>query len=319
MVGEIWDLVILSPMINVLIVVSGALFNNFGLSIIALTIIVRGVTLPLTMRQLRSTKAMQEMQPKMAELQKKFGKDKQKLAQEQMRMYKESGVNPAGCLLPMLVQMPIWIALFQSIIRVLAVVPEDFLKLSGHLYAAWPQVFSLVPLNSHFLWLDLAIPDRYLLLPILVGGTMWLQQKMVTPKTGDPRQQAQSTMMLWIMPLMFAFLTMQFPSGLALYWVVSNIISIGMQYFITGGWGGLSSQAAAKPAGRDKRYLTRITRAEEKAADYADTESDIGADVGADIAVADTPQMGSAAPAQYQPGLRAMKRHPKKSKRPKRR
>ena len=316
MVGEIWDLIILSPMINILIVVSSALFNNFGLSIIVLTIIVRGVTTPLTLKQLRSTKALQELQPKMAELHQKYGKDKQKLAQEQMRMYKESGVNPAGCLLPMLIQLPIWISLFQSIIRVLAIVPEDFLKLSGHLYSAWPQVFSLVPLNSRFLWLDLAVPDRFLLLPILVGGTMWLQQKMVTSKTGDPKQQAQSQMMLWIMPLMFAFLTLQFPSGLALYWVVSNVISIGMQYFITGGWGGLVAQGVAKPMGRDKKYLKRITSVEQKEADYTASESDIGVDIGADIAEADMKQTKSMTPDKYQPSLRAMKRHSKKGKRP---
>lgn len=316
MVGEIWDLIILSPMINILIVVSSALFNNFGLSIIVLTIIVRGVTTPLTLKQLRSTKALQELQPKMAELHQKYGKDKQKLAQEQMRMYKESGVNPAGCLLPMLIQLPIWISLFQSIIRVLAIVPEDFLKLSGHLYSAWPQVFSLVPLNSRFLWLDLAVPDRFLMLPILVGGTMWLQQKMVTSKTGDPKQQAQSQMMLWIMPLMFAFLTLQFPSGLALYWVVSNVISIGMQYFITGGWGGLVAQGVAKPMGRDKKYLKRITSVEQKEADYTASESDIGVDIGADIAEADMKQTKSMTPDRYQPSLRAVKRHSKKGKRP---
>lgn len=281
-IGQIWDLIILSPMINILIVVSGYLFRNFGLAIIALTIFVRLVTLPLTMKQLKATKAMQELQPKLAELQKKHGKDRQKMAQEQMRLYKESGVSPAGCMLPMLVQLPIWIALFQSIIRVLAVVPEDFLNLSRHLYSSWSEVFSLVPLNSKFLWLDLATPDRMLLLPILVGGTMWLQQKMVTPKTADPRQQAQSTMMLWVMPLMFAFLTLQFPSGLALYWVISNIISIVMQYYITGGWGGLVAAEATKPH-RDKKYVTRITKVEEKPADYAETEADIGADVGADI------------------------------------
>lgn len=303
-------------MINILIVVSSALFNNFGLSIIVLTIIVRGITTPLTLKQLRSTKALQELQPKMAELHQKYGKDKQKLAQEQMRMYKESGVNPAGCLLPMLIQLPIWISLFQSIIRVLAIVPEDFLKLSGHLYSAWPQVFSLVPLNSRFLWLDLAVPDRFLLLPILVGGTMWLQQKMVTSKAGDPKQQAQSQMMLWIMPLMFAFLTLQFPSGLALYWVVSNVISIGMQYFITGGWGGLVAQGVAKPMGRDKKYLKRITRVEQKEADYTASESDIGVDIGADIAEADMKQTKSMTPDKYQPSLRAMKRHSKKGKRP---
>ena len=303
-------------MINILIVVSSALFNNFGLSIIVLTIIVRGITTPLTLKQLRSTKALQELQPKMAELHQKYGKDKQKLAQEQMRMYKESGVNPAGCLLPMLIQLPIWISLFQSIIRVLAIVPEDFLKLSGHLYSAWPQVFSLVPLNSRFLWLDLAVPDRFLLLPILVGGTMWLQQKMVTSKTGDPKQQAQSQMMLWIMPLMFAFLTLQFPSGLALYWVVSNVISIGMQYFITGGWGGLVAQGVAKPMGRDKKYLKRITSVEQKEADYTASESDIGVDIGADIAEADMKQTKSMTPDRYQPSLRAVKRHSKKGKRP---
>lgn len=319
MVGEIWDLIILSPMINVLIVVSGFMFHNFGLSIIVLTIIVRGITMPLTIKQTRSTKALQELQPKMAELQQKYGRDKKKLAQEQMQMYKESGVNPAGCLLPMLVQLPVWIALFQSIIRVLAVIPEDFLKLSGHLYTVWPQVFSLVPLNSRFLWLDLAVPDRYLMLPILVGGTMWLSQKMVTPRTGDARQQAQSKMMLWMMPMMFAFITMQFPSGLALYWVVSNVIQIGMQYFITGGWGGLSTQTADKPGGRDKKYIKRIARVEEKAADYEASESDIGVDVGADIVGAEVSKKEGTSSDRYQPSLRTVKRHSKKSKRPKQR
>ena len=317
MIGEIWDLIILSPMINILIVVSGALFNNFGLAIIVLTIIVRVITMPLTLKQLRATRAMQELQPKMAELQKKYGKDKQKLAQEQMRLYRESGISPAGCMLPMLVQLPIWIALFQSIIRVLAVIPEDFLKLSGHLYSSWPQVFSLVPLNSRFLWLDLAVPDKYLMLPILVGGTMWLQQKMVTPKTADPRQQAQSTMMLWVMPLMFAFLTMQFPSGLALYWVISNLISIGVQYYITG-WGGLASATAASTEAKDKKYLKRISTAEEKTTDYADVGADIGDDVGADIVEAEAARKEEASRISHLPSLRAMKRHAKKSRRPKR-
>lgn len=265
-VGEIWNLVILSPIINILIVTSGYLFQNFGLAIMALTIIVRVVTLPLTLKQLGATKAMQELQPKLAELQKKYARDKARLAQEQMRMYKESGVSPAGCMLPMLVQLPIWIALFQSIIKVLAVIPEDFLSLSQHLYSSWQVVFSLVPLNSRFLWLDLATPDRFLFLPILVGGTMWVQQKMVTPRTTDSRQQAQSTMMLWFMPLMFAFLTMQFPSGLALYWVVSNIISIVIQYYMTG-WGGLSPEAAKKSAGKEKMYLKQVTKVAEKPAD----------------------------------------------------
>jgi YidC/Oxa1 family membrane protein insertase len=310
-IGQIWDLIILSPMINILIVVSGYLFHNFGLAIITLTIIVRAVTLPLTLKQLKATKAIQELQPKLAELQKKHGKDRQKLAQEQMRLYKESGVSPAGCMLPMLVQLPIWIALFQSIIRVVAVTPEGFLNLARHLYSSWSEVFSLVPLNSKFLWLDLATPDRILLLPILVGGTMWLQQKMVTPKTTDPRQQAQSTMMLWLMPLMFAFLTLQFPAGLALYWVVSNIISIVVQYYVTGGWGGLVLVSGRKPEGKDKTYLKRITAVEEKKVDYTEAEADIGDDVGADIT-----EQGAVRKAPS--GIKMIRRYSGKSKRQKR-
>lgn len=305
MIGEIWNLIILSPTINVLIILSQYLLNNFGLAIITLTIIVRVVTLPLTMKQLRATRAMQALQPKISELQKKYGRDKSKLAQEQMRMYKESGVSPAGCMLPMLIQMPIWIALFQSIIRVLAVVPEDFLDLSQHLYSSWSAVFSLVPLESNFLWLDLAVPDRIYLLPILVGGTMWLQQKMVTPTTADPKQAAQSRMMLWMMPIMFAFLTLQFPSGLALYWVVSNVVGIAVQYKVTG-WGGLVSAAPGKPVGGDKKYMKRVYQAENKQV----------SDVGADIVIQDdeSDRRGSApnpGKMRYQPGLDRSRRRKK--------
>ncbi len=182
-------------------------------------------------------------------------------------------MNPAGCLLPMLIQMPIWIALYQSIMKVLAVAPEDFLSLSQHLYSAWPAVFSLVPLESQFLWLDLAIPDGWLILPILVGGTQWVQQKMTTAPTTDPKQQAQSQMMLWMMPLMFAFLTLSFPSGLALYWVTSNVISIVMQYFVTG-WGGLMAPKAVNKVIIDKKDKGRAARQKAPL-----TEEDMKADI----------------------------------------
>ena len=110
-IGEIWNLIAVQPMTNVLIVLSDYLFNNFGLAIIALTIVVNVAMYPLTMKQVRATKAMQAIQPKLAELKKKYGKDKKRMGQEQMKLYKESGMNPAGCVVPMLVQMPIWIAL----------------------------------------------------------------------------------------------------------------------------------------------------------------------------------------------------------------
>jgi YidC/Oxa1 family membrane protein insertase len=239
-IGAIWDVIILSPMINVMIVVTKVLFNNLGLTIIALTLIIRAAMYPMTRRQLLSAKKMQELQPKLAELQKKFGKDRQKMAKEQMALYKEAGVSPTGCIVPMLIQTPVWIALYQSITRVLAVGPEALLNLSRHLYSSWAVVFAQVPLSSQFLWFDMGTPDRFLALPILVGVTMWVQQKMTTPEYADPQQQANSQMMLWMMPLLFTFMSLSFPSGLALYWLVSNIVSIVMQYFVTG-WGSLAT------------------------------------------------------------------------------
>jgi len=159
---------------------------------------------------------------------------------------------------------------------VLATAPEGFLSLSKHLYVAWPDVFSLVPLGSKFLWLDLAVPDRWLFLPILVGGTMWIQQKMMTASTPDPQQRAQSQMMLWMMPLMFAFLTMSFPSGLALYWVASNVISIVSQYFITG-WGGLVKSTTERKVIVGKKTEGHVARQKEPL-----SEADISADIAAE-------------------------------------
>ena len=138
---------------------------------------------------------------------------------------------------------------------------------------------------------------------------MWLQQKMVTPVTSDPKQQAQSRMMLWMMPIMFAFITLQFPSGLALYWVASNIIGIVVQYYVTG-MGGLSPAASVRPAGNDKKYLKRVYQSDDK----------LSSDIGADIVIKDEesdkksgglghpPNLGKS---RYQPGTDRIC-HPKK-------
>jgi len=242
---DVWYLIIGNPVLNVLIAVSHILGGSFGLAIIALTIIVRLISWPLTKRQLNSSKALQDMQPKIQELQKKYGKNKQKLQQETMKLYKEAGVNPLGCLWPMLIQFPIWIALYQAIMRALATTPENLLNLARHLYS-WEMVSQAIPLSSKFLWLDLGQPDPYMILAIIVGGTMWVQQKMTQAPAVDPRQQSTSRMMLLMMPLMFGFLTLMFPSGLALYWAVSNIIGIITQYFFTGGWGYLKFRSPSQ-------------------------------------------------------------------------
>jgi YidC/Oxa1 family membrane protein insertase len=248
---ELWNFILLQPMLNFLVILSHVLFSSFGLAIIGLTIIVRLAMLPVTLRQLRSSRAMSTLQPKLQEIQKKFGKDRQRLQQEVSKLYKEAGVSPMGCIWPLLIQLPIWIALYQSILKAVAASPEELLGLSQRLYSL-PILHQTVPLESGFLWLNLGRPDSFYIMPILVGGTMWIQQKMMTMPTADPRQQSMSRTMLWLMPLMFVFFTMQFPAGLALFWLISNVIGVVMQYFITG-WGGLE--------GTILRWKARLTRA----------------------------------------------------------
>lgn len=245
--AELWNTLILEPIMNSLIALCSILGGNFGSAIIVFTVVVRLALLPLTLRQTKSTKLMQELQPKLQELQKKYAKDQQKLQQEMVKLYREAGVNPLGCLWPLLIQLPIWIALYQSIMQSLAATPENLLNLSQHLYS-WDLVARAVPLNEHFLWLRLSKPDPNLILALLVGITMWVQQKMVTPPAADPRQQSVNNMTLMMMPLMFALFTLSFPSGLALYWVVSNIVGIVIQYFVGGGWGYLRKPSVDKPA-----------------------------------------------------------------------
>jgi YidC/Oxa1 family membrane protein insertase len=258
---NIWELIIQQPLTNILIVMSHYLGGNFGLAIIALTIIVNLALLPMTLSQIRSSKLMQEMQPKLAELQKKFGKDKQRLAQEQMKLYKESGIKPAGCALQMLIQMPVWFALYQSIMLSLAVAPEGLLNLARFLYP-WDVVYSSLPMSRIFITMDLA--QGNFILAILVGATMWLQQKMSTTPSTDPRQAQQTQMMLYMMPLLFAFMALSFPAGLSLYWVTSSVFRIILQYRVTG-WGALRRQAPP-PGEGEKKYVKFDTSQEKKPA-----------------------------------------------------
>ena len=244
--ANLWNVIILRPMLNGLIALSGLLPESveFGLAIIIFTVIVRVIMTPVVIRQTKSTRAMQELQPKMKELQKKYAKNKQKLQQETMKLYKEAGVNPVGCMWPLLIQFPVWIALYQSIMKALAATPENLLDLAQHLYHS-DLIAQAMPVNSNFLWLDLGQPDGTMILAVLVGGSMWVQQKMTTAPSPDPKQQQTNQMMLMMMPMMFGLFTLMFPSGLPLFWLVSNLIGIATQYWVAGGWGYLKRGGAA--------------------------------------------------------------------------
>jgi YidC/Oxa1 family membrane protein insertase len=244
-VSQLWNL-LLQIMVNSLLFLDNVLGHNFALSIAVFTVLVRLLTLPLTLPAQRSAKVQQELQPEIEQIRKKYAKDKEKQSQAMMELYREKGVNLyMGCL-PMLIQLPIMWAFYQSIVKALANTPLQMVSLGKFASAGLSH---LVPLGSRFLWLDLGYPDATFVLPILVVATTWIQQKMATPPSTDPQAASTAQTMQLFMPLMFGYIAMSLASGLAVYFVVSNLVGIVIQYFITG-WGGLLPQRGAK---KDKK------------------------------------------------------------------
>jgi YidC/Oxa1 family membrane protein insertase len=239
--GEIWNLFI-SVFVNVLIWIYDIVGHNFGLAIILFTILIRIVTWPLNAQQMKGAAAMQALQndKEWLAIQKKYAKDREKLAQEQMRIYRERGINPFSSCLPTLIQFPIIIALYQSIIQALASTPLDLLKLSRSLFL--PNVSDLIPLNSKFLWMDLGRPEAVLVfgfalptLALIVAITTYVQAKLTMPTAATPGDQsaAMSNMMSIYMPLLLGYFAITFASGLSVYFITSNILGI-IQYAMQG-------------------------------------------------------------------------------------
>ncbi len=197
-------------------------FGSAGLSVIIFTVLFKTLLLPLTIKSVRSMSSMQELQPKIKDLQKRYAKDRQKLSAETMKLYQEHGVNPASGCLPMIMQIPIFFGLYFAI---------RHLSQSG--VGIWGQ---------GFLWLpSLAKPDPFKILPILAGAFQFVQTKMARPanqpKAVDPQQQMMNTMMMF-MPAMVVLFGWRFASGPVIYWAVSAIYSAVQQWFITG-WGSM--------------------------------------------------------------------------------
>jgi len=241
-----WDALIISPFINVLLLIYTWIGGNFGVAIILFTILIRLVTYPLNASQIKASQGMQKLQTdkRWIEMQEKYKNDKEKLAQEQMKLYKELGINPFSSCLPTIVQFPIIIGLYQAIIRTLANSPIELLSLVRHINADWLNIASLLPLNSRFLWMDLGQPERLFLpflnvgipvLAIFVVVTTYLQSKLMQTPSANPKDQSamMGNMMTIYMPFLMGYLAFTFASGLSLYFVVSNVVSI-VQYAIMG-------------------------------------------------------------------------------------
>ncbi len=233
MIDFLWNDVLLNPVTNALIILTNAMADNYGLAIIVFTLIIRVITYPLTLRQLRATRAMQLMQPRMQELQKKY-KDPKRRQEEMVKLYREAGINPLGCIWPLLVQMPIWIALYQVIRNTLGDTPEQLLSLSRRLYD-WDYITASIPLDRNFLFLDLGSSDLVQSLPlaIIIAVLTFFQQKLSTARTPsrDDRTQSTNQTLLWMLPLVFGFFTLQVPAGLALYWLVTSLFTIATSYY----------------------------------------------------------------------------------------
>ncbi|SNZ02234.1 protein translocase subunit yidC [Terribacillus aidingensis] len=207
-----WNKYAIFPLSEVIRYFAELFSDNYGLGIIIVTVIIRLILLPLNIKQLKSSRSMQAIQPELKELQKKYSsKDantQQKLQQETMQLFQRHGVNPlAGCL-PIIVQMPILLAFYQAISR------TEAIKEHG------------------FLWVQLGQPDPYFILPIVAGLATFLQQKLMMAGNTAMAANPQMTMMLYIMPVMITVFALFLPSALALYWVVGNIFMVAQTLLI---------------------------------------------------------------------------------------
>ncbi|MDY2796099.1 membrane protein insertase YidC [[Pasteurella] aerogenes] len=200
-----WAWFIAKPLFKLLTIIQ-SLVQNWGLAIIGVTLVVKAILYPLTKAQYTSMAKMRMLQPKMQEMRERFGDDRQRMSQEMMKLYKEEKVNPLGGCLPILLQMPIFIALYWTFM--------EAVELRHAPFFGWIQ--------------DLSAQDPYYILPILMGGSMFLLQKMSPTPVADPMQQK----VMNFMPLIFMVFFLWFPAGLVLYWLVSNLITIVQQQLI---------------------------------------------------------------------------------------
>ncbi len=263
-----WDLLVVYPMTNALLLITALIGGNFGLAIILFTVLIRLITHPFMASQIKSSAAMQELMQsdEWQKIQAKHKDDREKLAQEQMRIYQEKGINPFGSCLPTLLQFPIIIGLYQSITHAAGGSPLQMLYLVRAVYP-WLEnilpgasVANLLPLHNQFLWMNLGQPERILAdvlpfggiptLAIIVGLTTYIQSKLTVMPSANPNDQSaqMAKMMSLYMPLMLFYFSLNFASGLAVYFITSNLAGI-LQYAMLGkvNWRNLLSFSSAVP------------------------------------------------------------------------
>lgn len=256
--GRAWTILLIDPLVNALVVLDILVLGQFGIAILLFTVLLRVATLPFTINTYRSMKAMQAIQPQIQEIDKKY-KDPKRRNEERAKLMRESGFNPLGCVFPMIIQMVPFFALFAALRHLVGGSPESLVTLSQHLYPVG-FLHEAVPLDQHFLWLDLGHPDQLLIIPVLVFVTTYVTQKMTSTAATTPQQQQQQQMMAWMMPMMFVMFTLNAPSGVGVYWVASSIFSIFSSYYVYGrtlNWRQILLPSPAPAANPEPRPDTR--------------------------------------------------------------
>ncbi len=236
--------IIVNVFVTLLTFLYSVLNQDMVLAIIVFTVLTRLLLYPLTAQSLRSSRAMQQLQPELKALQEKYKNDREKLAAEQMALYRQYGINPLGGCLPMVIQLPIFFALYGAINFALAATPTHLLDLSGRLLV--PGLDNVIPLNSTWLGMNLAQPPNISVSPIgfvligLIVVTTWMQMKLSMPPQPKPAPgeqpnaaQATSQSMTTIMPLMYVFFGLSFSIGVSIYIISTNVAMIA-QGLLTG-------------------------------------------------------------------------------------
>ena len=299
-IGYIFELIFTYPIFNVLMLLYH-LFGDFALSIIVMTILIRLVLYPLTLQQLKSSKATQAIQPQIAEIRKKYAKDPKKQQEEMSALYKASGVNPlAGCL-PLLIQLPVLYGLFYALNTVLRNPVLHNAQGTGINDLIYPWLHPFLPVFTKLpdlslnwftfinpTWhIPLGHPDPTHILPIVAGIMTFIQLRMSQPKAAstskDPMTQ-QMQMMQFLMPAITIFIGWGLAAGLAVYWTTTSLFSAVQQYFVTG-WGqllnpinlaGLLGGSTSNTTGSKKNYTgdQRKERSHDKSGTYTGDESE---------------------------------------------
>lgn len=241
-----WNTFLVHPILSLLV---GAydLVHDFGLAVILVTVAIRLLLYPLFVIQIRNQRAMQELAPAMSELKAKYGSDRQQLSQEQMKLYKERGYNPAMGCLPLVLQMPLLFAMYAAFLFFVRQPPPDGTEIGAAIWPFLPNPIGAgqtLDLSVHWLpWVTggLSHPDPLYILPVLAGATQLVSSVMfqpaIPPKNVDQQQKMMQTMQYYF-PLITVFIAQSLPSGLALYWVTTTVFGIVQQYFVSG-WGRL--------------------------------------------------------------------------------